>query len=379
MLGFTGGQGVVLGRPLRSMTLLVGPRQCRLGGPGRPEPGGVRRDRRRVRQRIPESVIANDLRLHGKAATARSSSWRRFGRHSSSWAGPQQRPINKRLAEWSPGRGGPTSHREGRGALRLASRLPADRVSAGASTPTWIIDRVSSSCTARFGESGRNSSATSARPGSSRSHRTYSGPGGPGASPWRPGSLGPDRAPPPNAVRIALCPGLAHHHRFINRRNSGISSWQAGSYLTPRKDFYNVAWWLLLSLGAAPACGQPPSALLSYLSGLLFNDSFSTGLAVQAVGDSPGQRERRHRHRLGCGGSPAPRVEAGFVPTFGLAVALALNGGILFVRSALSDILDVQSDRLFVGGPCPSDRARANPHSYSGSGFWPPLVSWRWF
>ncbi len=41
-----------------------------------------------------------------------------------------------------------------------------------------------------------------------------------------------------------------------------------------------------------------------------------------------------------------PWIETGHEPTPGLAVSFAFIAGIVFIRSALSDILDIQSDRL---------------------------------
>ena len=139
-------------------------------------------------------------------------------------------------------------------------------------------------------------------------------------------------------------------NRFINRGASSISSFREESYLLHVKTYVTLAVFsVVLALGAAFVAGPAPFILLSVisLSGLLYNASIlPSGWRFQSLKDIPGSKNIAMAIAWASVTALLPLVETGFAPTPGLAVAFAFTAGIVFIRSALSDILDIQSDRL---------------------------------
>ena len=139
-------------------------------------------------------------------------------------------------------------------------------------------------------------------------------------------------------------------NRFINRKASSISSFREESYLLHEKIYVTLAVFsVVLALGAAFAAGPAPFILLSSISlfGLLYNASiFPSGWRFQSLKDIPGSKNVAMAIAWASVTALLPLIETGLAVSPGFAVAFAFTAGIVFIRSALSDILDIQSDRL---------------------------------
>jgi (E)-4-hydroxy-3-methyl-but-2-enyl pyrophosphate reductase len=258
----------------------------------------------------------------------------------------------RRLAELAKLQGKPAFHIEVADELTAIDIEPYRRIgiSAGASTPNWIIDRVVDHLTGRQGK--REEFIRRLFKVWVFTIRTdlYSAAGA--------GCLSLA------AVLIQGLPVTSLHiltaslyvyamhilNRFINRKASSISSFREESYLLHEKLYVGLAIAsMLLALSASFLAGPAPFILLFAISlcGLLYNAALlPRGWRFQSLKDIPGSKNIATAIAWASVTALLPRVEAGLVPTPEMTVAFLFTAGIVFIRSALSDILDIQSDRL---------------------------------
>jgi 4-hydroxy-3-methylbut-2-enyl diphosphate reductase len=139
-------------------------------------------------------------------------------------------------------------------------------------------------------------------------------------------------------------------NRFINRKASSISSFREESYLLHEKIYVTLAVLsMILALSAAFASGTAPFILLFVisLSGVLYNTRIlPPGWRFQSLKDIPGSKNVATAIAWAAVTALLPWIEAGAAFMSGVATAFFFIAGIVFIRSALSDILDIQSDRL---------------------------------
>jgi 4-hydroxy-3-methylbut-2-enyl diphosphate reductase len=139
-------------------------------------------------------------------------------------------------------------------------------------------------------------------------------------------------------------------NRFINRKASSISSFREESYLLHEKIYVTLAVLsMILAISASFAAGIAPFILLFVisLSGILYNTRIlPQGWRFQSLKDIPGSKNIATAIAWAAVTALLPWIEAGPTRTSGVVIAFLFIAGIVFTRSALSDILDIQSDRL---------------------------------
>ena len=224
-------------------------------------------------------------------------------------------------------------------------------VSAGASTPNWIIDRVVDDITARQSE--KQKPAMGLFKAWVWTIRTdiYSAFGA--------GCL---------SLVSMLLQGLPVHilnmfttslyvyamhtlNRFINRKKTSIlGSFREESYLKHQNSFFISAMLALaLSLTSAFITGPAPFIMLFLISflGVLYNlNILPEGWRFRSLKDLPGSKNVSMALAWAAVAALLPQIEIGLSFTPGMIVAFLFTFAIVFIRSALSDILDIQSDRL---------------------------------
>jgi len=258
----------------------------------------------------------------------------------------------RRLAELAKLQGKPAFHIETAEELQAIDIEPYRLigVSAGASTPNWIIDRVVNHLTGRLGKKEEFFRRVFRIWVFAVRTDIYSAAGA-GCLSFTALLL---QGLPVNFLYIftASLYVYAMHvlNRFINRAACSISSFREESYLLHEKTYVTLAVCsMLLALTAAFTAGPAPFVLLFAisLSGILYNANLlPSGWRFQSLKDIPGSKNIATAIAWAVVTAFLPNVASGFVMTPGLMVAFTFTTGIVFIRSALSDILDIQSDRL---------------------------------
>jgi 4-hydroxy-3-methylbut-2-enyl diphosphate reductase len=258
----------------------------------------------------------------------------------------------RRLAELARLQGKPAFHIEISDELKGIDIEPYRRigVSAGASTPNWIIDRVVDHLTGRLGK--REELLRRLFKIWVFAVRTdiYSAVGAGCLS--LAAMLLQGLAVNPLHILTASLYVFAMHllNRFIDRKASSISSFREESYLLHEKLYVTLALIsLILALGASFIAGPAPFILLFIisLSGILYNTAIlPRGWRFRRLKDLPGSKNISTAIAWAAVTALLPWIEVSLKPTAGAATAFLFIAGIVFIRSALSDILDIQSDRL---------------------------------
>ncbi|HLA04398.1 MAG TPA: 4-hydroxy-3-methylbut-2-enyl diphosphate reductase [Syntrophales bacterium] len=258
----------------------------------------------------------------------------------------------RRLAEISEGQGTPTFYIETSEELK---DLPLGRykrigVSAGASTPNWIIDRVVNNITSFQAGGEKNSKSLFNFWLFLVRTDIYSAFGA--------GCL---------YVACALIQNLdlqlnnfltasfyvyAMHvlNRFTDNKTSIIGSFREETYLKREPLFIFLAVAALISsLILAFAQGLISFLLLWAISllGVLYNiPLLPAGWRYRSVRDLPGSKNLSMSLAWAMVTAVLPAAGAGFHLNAGTAVAFSFTFAIVFIRSVMSDILDMQNDRL---------------------------------
>ncbi len=305
----------------------------------------------RIRQRFPEAVVFDTI---CDTTVKRQAEIRALaaGTDAVFVVGGQNSANTRRLEKLAKLQGKPAFHIETAEELQKIDIEPYRLigVSAGASTPNWIIDGVVNHLTGRLGKREEFIRVLFRIWVFAVRMDIYSALGA-GCLSFTAMLL---QGLPVNLLYIlaASLYTYAMHvlNRFINREASSISSFREESYLLHEKTYVTLAVFsLVLALGAAFVAGPAPFILLSVisLSGLLYNASiFPSGWRFQSLKDIPGSKNIAMAIAWASVTALLPLIETGFILTPGLAIAFAFTAGIVFIRSALSDILDIQSDRL---------------------------------
>jgi (E)-4-hydroxy-3-methyl-but-2-enyl pyrophosphate reductase len=224
-------------------------------------------------------------------------------------------------------------------------------VSAGASTPNWIIDQVVDDITAR--QSGRQKSAMGLYKAWIWTIRTdiYSAFG---AGCLSLVSMLLQNLPVQifNIFTTALYVYAMHTlNRFINRKKASIlGSFREDSYRRhPHLYFITAIIALLLSLASAFITGPAPFIMLFLISllGVLYNlNILPEGWRFRSLKDLPGSKNVSMALAWAAVAAVLPQIEIGLSLTPQMITSFLIIFAIVFIRSALSDILDIQSDRL---------------------------------
>jgi len=259
----------------------------------------------------------------------------------------------RRLARISELQGKPTFHIETSEEL---NRIPIniyDRigVSAGASTPNWIINRVVDGITAGQSEK-RNKIKWGFRFWIFLVKTDIYSSIGAGCLSMASMLL---QKLPVNILNIIITSFYVYAmhtlNRLINRKSSTIiGSFREESYRRHEKVYITMA---VLSMALALTCsflvGGHAFILLFLVSGLgiLYNMRIiPRKFHFASFKDLPGSKNISMALAWAVVAAVLPRIENGFSVTFGMAVSFIFTFGVVFIRSAMSDILDMQSDRL---------------------------------
>ncbi len=259
----------------------------------------------------------------------------------------------QRLAALSALQGAPTFHVETANELIAENLQPFKNigVSAGASTPNWIIDGVVDNVTTRQTEQAPKvklflkswiwmvrTDIYSAR-----------GAGCLAVASMLLQSL----AIEPLYVLITALYVYAMHtlNRFLNRQTGSIiGSFREDSYRRHEKTYIRTAVAsLMVALGAGFLSGPVPFLLLLAMStlGILYNAKLlPAGCRFRSVKDLPGSKNVSMAFAWAAIAAVLPPLAGDLAMTAATGVSFAFIFGIVFIRSALSDVLDIQSDKL---------------------------------
>jgi (E)-4-hydroxy-3-methyl-but-2-enyl pyrophosphate reductase len=258
----------------------------------------------------------------------------------------------KRLYEIAAKTGIPTFHIETADEIKGMDLEPYRHigVSAGASTPNWIINRVVDHLNSRMGKREellyhffkiwvfaiRNDIYSAIGAGC----LTFTALLMQGL---------PIKSSPIVAASLYV---YAMHvlNRFINRQTSSISSFREESYLIHEKRYLTLAAVSIVgALGVSLTMGNLPFLVLLTISllGILYNMRLlPAGSRFTRLRDIPGSKNVSTAFAWATATAFVPQLEAGLPFNLGLFVAFSFASGIVFIRSAMSDILDIQRDRL---------------------------------
>ena len=351
LLGFAGGSGIVIGSIGEVKGLPDLPKVCVVAQTTQSleEYAAIVRS---VRERFPDAVVFETI---CDSTEKRQAEVKELAAETDAVfiVGGRNSANTRRLTELAKLQEKPAFHIETAEELAAIDIEPyrSIGVSAGASTPNWIIDQVVDTLTGRVGKRGEFIRTLFRIWVFAVRTDIYSAAGA--------GCL---------SLAAALLQGLAvrpHHmvtaslyvyamhilNRFINRKASSISSFREKSYLLHEKIYVTLAVFsLVVALGTAFIAGQAPFILLfviSLLGVLYYIRLLPARWRFRSLKDIPGSKNITTAIAWAVVTALLPWLEAGNDPTPGLIVSFVFVAGIVFIRSALSDILDIQSDRLF--------------------------------
>ncbi|MFH1080532.1 MAG: 4-hydroxy-3-methylbut-2-enyl diphosphate reductase [Pseudomonadota bacterium] len=257
------------------------------------------------------------------------------------------------LARLSELAGTPTFHIETVDDLK---KIPIDGyrrvgVSAGASTPNWIIDRVMDHLVAQKGERGARFRGLFRAWVSAVRTDLYSAFGA-GCLSWVSMLLQELPVRPANILTAAFYVYAMHTlNRFMSRKKASImGSFREESYLRHKKMYLGTAVTaLLLAWTSAFLAGLSPFIMLFIVSllGVFYHMRvLPEGWRFRSLKDLPGSKTVSMAMAWAAVTAVLPRIEISLSLSPALIVAFLFSFSIVFMRSALSDIMDIQSDRL---------------------------------
>jgi len=350
LLGFAGEAGIVIGSPDEVAGLPERRKVCVVAQTTQSleEYAAIVR---RIRERFPEAVVFETICDSTEKRQAEIKALA-TGTDAVFIVGGLNSANTRRLAELAKLQGKSAFHIETAEELSAIDIEPYRRigVSAGASTPNWIIDRVVDHLTGRQGKKEEYLRRLFKIWVFAVRTDLYSAAGAGCLS--LAAMLLQGLPVNPLHILIASLYVYAMHiiNRFINRKTSSISSFREESYLLHEKIYVSLALIsMVLAISASLVAGPAPFILLFVisLSGILYNTRLlPAGWRFQSLKDIPGSKNIATAIAWAAVTALLPWIETGLAPTPGLAVAFFFIAGIVFIRSALSDILDIQSDRL---------------------------------
>jgi len=306
---------------------------------------------RRIRERFPEPVIFNTI---CDSTERRQAEVRELASRMEAMVivGGRNSANTNRLAALSTLQGTPTFHIETADELNETALAGYDRIglSAGASTPNWILSQVVD----RIAEQQRGKKQQGQRLIKlwTFSVRTdlYSALG---AACLSLTAMFLERIPVD--ILFLLITALYVHamhtfNRFVNRKNCSIGSFREESYRTYEYFYLSGAILSMLAgLGIAMDHGIRAFLLLFFISalGILYNlPVFPKKWRYRSVKDLPGSKNISMALAWATVVAILPGIDGEKFFSPGMVIAFFFTLGLVFIRSSLSDILDIQSDRL---------------------------------
>jgi 4-hydroxy-3-methylbut-2-enyl diphosphate reductase len=352
LLGYSAGQGIVIGRLEDVEALPSLERVCVVAQTTQSsEDYAAIIDR--IRSRFPDVLVFDTI---CDSTEKRQSEIRDLAAEMDAVfiVGGRNSANTRRLAQMSTAKGIPTFHIE---TAEELDGIPIDAyekigVSAGASTPNWIIERVVDHITGRLVQKRRtlkqrliNVSLLAIRTD------VYSALGA-GCLAIASAFLQRESLNP-LAVLMASAYVFSVHtlNRLIDREATPFrGSFREESYLKHEKVFAVVAvFCMFISLLSAYLIGRDTFLVLSLISivGALYNTRvFPRRWRVRRLKDLPGTKNTFMAIAWAAVVAVVPQVDVAFIVKPAMVVAFFFTFSVVFVRSALSDVMDIQSDRL---------------------------------
>jgi (E)-4-hydroxy-3-methyl-but-2-enyl pyrophosphate reductase len=140
-------------------------------------------------------------------------------------------------------------------------------------------------------------------------------------------------------------------NRLISRKPTGlVGSFREETYLRYGKIFLYTS---LIAIGTALALAFKESLtafftlLIMSVGGVLYNMSiFPREWKIRSLRDIPGSKNTLMSLAWGIAAAVLPVLDAPYFLNAGLAVAFFFTFGMVFIRSAMADMLEIQSDKL---------------------------------
>jgi 4-hydroxy-3-methylbut-2-enyl diphosphate reductase len=224
-------------------------------------------------------------------------------------------------------------------------------VSAGASTPNWIIDRVVDDLAAQKDDRGGLLRTLFLAWVSTVRGDLYSAFGA-GCLSWVSMLLQGIPVRPVGILTASLFVYAMHTlNRFMSRKRAFIAgSFREASYLRYRRLYLGAAVAaLLLAWTGAFLAGWAPFILLFLMSllGVLYHMRIlPEGWRFRSLKDIPGSKNVLTALAWAVVAAVLPRIEGDLSAPPILIISFLFVFSVVFIRSALSDIMDIQSDRL---------------------------------
>jgi 4-hydroxy-3-methylbut-2-enyl diphosphate reductase len=350
LLGFAGDNGIIVGSPEEIDKLSACKKVCVVAQTTQ-SLNVYNSIVKKVKKKFPEAVIFDTIcdsteKRQAEIETLAAESDAVFV------VGGKNSANTRRLAEIAKIKGNPTFHIETADELTGLDLEPYRHigVSAGASTPNWIISRVVDHLNSRMGKRAELFYRFFKIWVFAVRNDIYSAIGA-GCLTFT-AMLLQGLPIKPNPILTASFYVYAMHvlNRFINRKTSSISSFREESYLIHEKLYLTLAAFSIVSaLGVSLTMGIAPFLVLFSISllGALYNMRLlSSGSRFSSLRDIPGSKNISTAFAWAVAAAFLPRLEAGSFFNCGLFVSFFFTAGIVFIRSAMSDILDIQRDRL---------------------------------
>jgi len=305
-----------------------------------------------IKERFPDTVVFDTIcdstekrQAEVKSLTAETEAMFIVGGRNSA--------NTKRLAKISERQGKPTFHIE---TVDELNEIPVSQyheigVSAGASTPNWIIDRVVDGIAIRQSEKSKNVRKLFKLWVFTVKTDIYSALG---AGCLSLASMLLQRLNV-NAINILITSLFVYSmhtlNRIIDRKTSTIiGSFREESYRKHEKAYVAAAIIsMILVLISSFSVGINAFVLIFCIStfGVLYNTRILPGnWRFNSLKELPGSKNISTATAWAAVAAVLPQVEISLAITPGVIVSFLFTFGIVFVRSAMSDVLDIQSDRL---------------------------------
>jgi len=351
LLGYAGAKGVVLSHEDEVKTLPAAAKVCVVAQTTQ-NLDEYDRIVTGIRMRFPEAVIFNTI---CDSTERRQSEVKDLAQGADAMIiiGGKNSANTCRLAELSQQEGKPTFHIETVEELKdKPITIFGDiGVSAGASTPNWIINRVVDTLTEYQGEKTGPVARLANLWGLAIKTEIYSACGA-GCLAYT-GMLLQGMVPRPAAVLAMVLYVFAMHtlNRLIDRKTSaGIGSFRDKTYQAHEKRYIGAALIsLVVSLILAATLGMGPFGLLLTLSilGILYNTPILPFRGRwRRLKDLPGSKNMSVALAWASVGAFLPALIDAPVFSPNIVVAFVFIFAMVFIRSSMSDLLDIQSDRL---------------------------------
>jgi 4-hydroxy-3-methylbut-2-enyl diphosphate reductase len=350
LLGFAGDTGVIIGAPDDVDTLPAFAKVCVVAQTTQ-SLNVYNEIVARVKKRFPDAVIFDTIcdsteKRQAEIETLTGDSDAVFV------VGGKNSANTRRLAELATLRGKPTFHIETAAELTKIDLEPYRQigVSAGASTPNWIIDRVVDSLNSRMGKREEMFHRLFKIWSFAIRADIYSAIGAGFLSLTAMLFQGLPISPLPVLAASFYVYAMHVFNRFINRKTSSISSFREESYLIHENVYLTLAVCAItVALALAYTAGKESFFVLTTISilGILYNTRFVPfGSHFRGLRDIPGSKNLSTAFAWAVAAALLPHLDNGSLLDTGLWVSFFFTSGLVFIRSAMSDILDIQRDRL---------------------------------